>query len=912
MLGLSASSKEVKQETKKEMNEGKFSASTIDTRTYRFVRESNPRAELWDELSSDIDKGWAKSVRTESQSGATVYSVSYKEMHQEKYAVLPIGARSLLIGSNHELLFRGVNKFSDFSLTVVQSDTPSTSVLLEEAASSASSSSATLRVFLQEKLAGFIVHLFSLDGVHLEVMTKHVLNGVHVDLARKILFDNDQGPACVRDPHWIALLYKERLVVSGELIDLANDRNHPVLERVVFNKSLVVFSIGRRDTREEQTWPWDRVQEACQSWGLRTVPTVEVANVEQIYQRAAANQRWNAEVPEGHVLLVEHPTIAQTEFVVPVRFKIKTLRYRTVRLLRSLLQGELYQPQLALFCKAFVSWMALRHGHDAAALRAAMVEMGIAPLVALFEDGCKQSVLRLRDAEWNIADSWRRLVLTMESEASATRCRFSHDVILFVGLPGTGKSTLCAELIRRVVSTATTPYRSVLHVSRDVIAQAVAAGHEQDVSRHKARRQKLEIHDAYQRAVEQSVLWLSRQPTEARGLLLLDACHATREAREMVRHLLPSSATVWYCLLHCSQDPSHVLVERCMQRPEHPTLAPSDVQDALYKIQKIFCTPTVTEAKRRLVHFDTLVEPINAIAETILTTMLQGSTHNEANTVGGALVSSQDVESWNERVDAAIVQGLAGGIVPWVPPVKTKRTVPLIVAVTPLTGQQWEGVLWERVAETLHHALGLPRDGGILTSLSRWCSRNPTPPTPQAGHLRWVMGQILHGKKTATVSDVRIALQDRYSHHAAAGSHVTLQYVPPSSTTTNTGVAGTESTSIHPLLKTLLDTKATILVDAVLLDERGLCVHVSPLAMLHSVAYMTDDLHITLGHTHHVQSVYCKEMFSLFDDWVAQNAAAIASTVDTPSSTSKRIKQRNFVRLPISPPVALSGIITQL
>jgi tRNA splicing ligase len=167
-------------------------------------------------LEAYVTHGRATTSAVELSDGHPAVSVSFKDASQGDVKNLPCGARSLLIEADTgAIVCRGINKF--FDMGEVSDGWMSEEALWREKA---------YRVWAVRKMAGFVVTVFSLDGLHLEVMSKHALVGPHAQAARELLAK--AGGA--QRAQMAADLFTWGACASFECIRRTEDYQHPVLE----------------------------------------------------------------------------------------------------------------------------------------------------------------------------------------------------------------------------------------------------------------------------------------------------------------------------------------------------------------------------------------------------------------------------------------------------------------------------------------------------------------------------------------------------------------------------------------------------------------------------------------------------------------------------------------------------------
>lgn len=131
-------------------------------------------------------------------------------------------------------------------------------------------------IVAQQKLGGFLVSLFSVDGRAVSIMSKHALSGPHVDMAKTILEGQVQqwivsspqpsqqhGTLESTMSRLAKVLFEKEAVVLCECVDLVNDANHPIIERPARQENgvgeglqyLCCFAVQHRRSRLELALP---------------------------------------------------------------------------------------------------------------------------------------------------------------------------------------------------------------------------------------------------------------------------------------------------------------------------------------------------------------------------------------------------------------------------------------------------------------------------------------------------------------------------------------------------------------------------------------------------------------------------------------------------------------------------------
>lgn len=295
-------------------------------------------------------------------------SVVVKESNQLDVNTLPCGARSLLIdpttGTVH---VRGVNKFlsiSNVGLSFIEDN------LCDN-----------FEVYIQRKMAGFCVSVFSPDGEKLSVMSKHSASGPHCQLAERIL----KSCATLESQKLMAQdLYRLGATATCECIAIAEDFGHPVLEPERFDNQLIMFSIQRNQVAERGLPP-PQVASFAKRWGIQAAPMLRVHNSKDLLNIIShISYSWapkvlfehtdlkdTEELAEGVVIVMrkisspsritktweqdEEPDDTMLEWKKSFRLKVKTIKYIMLRNLRSrILEG--FQRRSFFIQRVIVEW----------------------------------------------------------------------------------------------------------------------------------------------------------------------------------------------------------------------------------------------------------------------------------------------------------------------------------------------------------------------------------------------------------------------------------------------------------------------------------------------------------------------------------------------------------------------------
>lgn len=829
-------------------------------------------------MEEHIRRGWATRSDCTTESQLKVVSIAYKEGHQSRTSELPVGARSLLLAHDtHAMVLRGLNKFVEFDWG---SHTALLTKLLE--------GSTETRFVLQRKLAGFVVHLFSLDGMHLEVMSKHSLDGRHVTEARRILqatLSADEMTRLARS------LYCDSLVASGECVSPVWDATHPVIEggeaRIEF------FAVGSRCNRAEMTWLSTMAAAWCASHSLLFVQQefiparCIIAKLEEVERRT---QQW-ATASEGFVLVVEVPTQvvdaaapAAALCVVPLRFKLKTIRYRVLRCLRSHILGEhILSPQHPFYqhpyMTMFVRWvMELQDSPltNAAEIAAHVRNIGVWKWSNDFEEALARLGKKRKrneagrnetDAPSTSPDALQELIHVVECAASPQRTL--HSAVLLCGIPGAGKSTVAKALV-------SCSDRTVVHISRDTIAAHVTRSLQQSSggppSNHQLRRLKKAIHDAYCQRIAEVTRWLVFQQEPV--LVVLDACHASRASRETFREIMPSTLRSCICVhMSLGDDGPLCAVARVASRVNHEVLSPADAEKAVLDVSRVFEAPLAATER----HFDQVLTVVSSTtspeggAELIADALLMDRT-GPSRTQHRVIHSLEDIvinyaallplctsmvgaDAWTEGLSCMNAMQLTAPV--------SLRLVPAL----PLD----KATLWTFVAQLIAKASSptsreqsaVVNDRSLFSRLASWWSGGQSQSTaPEArvggGHLMWLPGVFLQRDRTDPVAPSEVpalvaAMRARYENDLATDQrddiHVTLHYLKGRNATANAEALRASLISRH-------NGPYQVAVTGVVLDSRGVCLTVAVEPNLIS----DHNLHITLGHTHHVKAAYSLEL----------------------------------------------------
>jgi hypothetical protein len=324
-----------------------------------------------------------------------VVSVVVEERHQSDTSLL-CGARTLFLDSaTGNIWLRGINKFPDLH------DAPPGQVQRALAGAKCG--------YLLRKMAGFVVHVWSPDGVSLRVASKHALEGPHVTAAQAYL------DGLVRREALAKWLHEGGLVLSGECVDSVFDAYHPILD-AAFDRQVVFFAAHCRRSRLELTLPFAELVRCGAMFDLAVTPwrglhgeagiltQAEALVVDGWHENAraaeldAACRGAGAMFPlaEGFVVLLELPVSGSADaYVLPLRYKMKTLKYTVRRSIRGALEGSSQAPEWIRrsdYAALFRTWATATNGSmegTADVVRA----RGVSLVVDAFEAATDSAVL---------------------------------------------------------------------------------------------------------------------------------------------------------------------------------------------------------------------------------------------------------------------------------------------------------------------------------------------------------------------------------------------------------------------------------------------------------------------------------------------------------------------------------------
>lgn len=934
-------------------------------------------------------------ITTMDHSIPTLFSVKLKERHQMRTTDLPTGARTLFVlatdvkekastseETSHsstmdehpiscELFFRGLNKFVDVDEIGV-SWLP---CLLDKSKSKEISLSVgttyqIARIVMQRKLGGFIVGLYSLDGKNVSIVSKHSMDGIHVGWARDILnrtlgrrdIDTTNNDSNSNPPPTEAdlaqFLFNYSFVILCECIDIERDASHPMLD-YEFDKQLVAFAIQRRDTVCEYAVPVATAKDIAELFGLPWVPQTAVDatsdGIDTLFHKTLQDcGSWSA-AHEGYVLTLElsrspsalasAPNNLSTDVVRPLRIKFKTIGYKIARLVRSYLLGEMApsttdlgsQP---LLFQSFVTWFldSTYVTNEKHTLFSVVTDLGWRQLFNEFLTHLGEEKLDV------LVRASTAQLMPLTRIMDGTRVHLAPSlltVIMMCGLPGSGKSTTTRALCSYFAKVGV----NVAYIERDVItAEAQTeernAGRSENRTMRFARRRAQKRIDRSTRASALELLAAAAEmltdtavgtATMSPSVLILDACNASEASRAHWRSLLPPF-NVKLVTLYLKATPD-LAVGRAICREVHPTLShnPSEVQDAIYKINKIFEPPQSIPGVQDVLELKASSKT-NEIVNQVIAFLVPG---------GGASLM-QSSESANRRAPRITESYNSAGYASLFSRFLT--TLSLLNRESPicakplmcgLGGYDKEWLRLRSLAlEALASAMTSPstndiKKEGSIEQLPSYCVT--------AGHTRWLK-----------------ALIDTHSgslHHKMApalSGHCTLAYAPPQ---TQLGEVEAVSASFSSYLDEcgLFEGKGfAAIIDGVVADQQCIALSIRSilneaamgqldttkddesaalssvaatncLTILSSKSIRHTPLHLTVALRDGTKPFYAAELCETVEQLDNRNVEAMRLRAqkrerevaeDRSSSTeakSKVVKCRNFIRISFTNPLVVSG-----
>lgn len=253
-----------------------------------FLREEQSEAHSSAIDLKSLDELYVSKNKAKFIPAGNYVSVSVKEGFQEDVKTLPCGARSLLVHpETGNIQARGVNKFFSLSELSIKSHLP---VDWTRDAALWRGDKQRFEVYVQRKMAGFSVSFFSGNGKDLSIMSKHSVEGHHVEIAKKVLSSCTSNLQRQTMAHHLHVL---NATASCECISLSEDFFHPVLEDERYDNQLVLFSIQLNMVAERSIDPQDLNTYAF-LWGLKCVPQLRVCSQEELERIIfAVAAHWN-------------------------------------------------------------------------------------------------------------------------------------------------------------------------------------------------------------------------------------------------------------------------------------------------------------------------------------------------------------------------------------------------------------------------------------------------------------------------------------------------------------------------------------------------------------------------------------------------------------------------------------------
>ncbi|CAJ1994105.1 RNA ligase/6-phosphofructo-2-kinase/NACHT domain/AAA domain containing protein [Leishmania donovani] len=874
-------------------------------------------------LDGYVARGRVALAAVKLSDGRDVSSVTFKGASQGDVNGLPCGARSLLIDrADGSIVCRGINKF--FDLNEVGDDWLSDSSLWTDA----------YCMWAVRKMAGFIVTLFSLDGVRLEVMSKHVLVGPHVDAARELL----ERVSETRRARLAADLFEWGACACCECIRRAQDYHHPVLELQQFDQQIVLIAVQRRTQLREESLCFSEVTTLAERWGLGCAPGVAVPNSDALRCVFAATASWNAtytpfdmcpQLAEGFVLLIEMagPTAAPGQrWCLPLRLKLKTAKYVVLRAFRSLVYGD-SRPQSYVYHQALLGWLQLR---SAAEVRRRVEEVGVHALNNDFESGLSaQQRVRHRDSQETVGDALARLQRTTALIA-CPRGRCPLTVVVLCGLPGAGKSTLAMVLSRLLASQEASPFSFVVHLSRDAVGCTVAADHgiTDASSKHKQRRLGALVHQTLCDQMREVACFSAE--TEQSGLLLLDACNATQKSRRIWRQCFPITLHKYeVAYVECSD--ASAMVQRAARRDGHEVLlSAAEAQQALYAVRKKFQPPSVEEAAWRV---DTTGCCVEEAAASLCTHLAERAPPSSCAGCCRILTISALRDERREG-HATLLHNLLG-----ISETTTEALASMVLSVNSgpkvarATSLQLRldcstEALRCAAAQLISSSLDEPREPALsFASVGRllfrgvsaalrgfsWAPSFPVTGHVTRGHLKWLRGWLLRGRDPSGPAELEKALRERFAV-VPARPHVTLLYINSVAGATSANQAMSEYLSQAGMH---LGQEVTVKVTSLLLDRHALSFGVTLTGgqqvqgqSMHGTRGTATRLHITVGTAPGVAASYAGNMFAIFDVLQAENESLETERRESFRAVNRsQRKYHNFVEYQLSTALPVRGVV---
>lgn len=854
-----------------------------------------------------LEETYVLKGKAKLQPTGSFYSVIVKESSQGDVANLPCGARSLLVESpSGHIVARGVNKFFSFN------DVRTNWIDLD------STWDGSTNVLSQRKMGGFSVCLFSLDGVAVSIMSKHVLAGPHVEMAKTIL----NGMLSPHDQTVIAHdLFKLNATVSCECIASDLDYFHPIRESAEFDKTLVVLSIQHHSLKETAL-SVENVAKLAAKWKLPFAPLEKVNSgdeVRALHSRVVSSSLSidnNGDgLSEGVVILFEREAVErdQLTWVRPLRLKLKTAKYNSLRVLRSLVRRDA-ACNPSLLHVVIVQW-ALHQKIDVVDF---VSSRGVYALWEKFSEYFLQhSRQSFRGAPLSVGAALASLLERSRREAILSLAA-PITLVLLCGIPGAGKTTVSRCLLNAIASSQNLPFTYCVYVGRDAIYQEVSRD-ECDggsLSNHASRRIQRKVHFAMRRMIE-NTHQLSALSDDAKVLVVLDACNSTPGTRKAWRSSF--SRCIDATVIAYLNGSSNELLSRLCSRSPHPCInGPDEAQRAFYAVSKKFVPPGNDEADVVL-SFNTTQQSSTEIAQHLLCAVCSKPVRRGKQPI--VLEDAASIEREVKQPSDSLFFSILNESSPSAEAVsllnhKAKKAVTVAAMVSaPYTVlERWAASLLLTVFQSSHNgkrslASLLPVRWLRFWQGERHVDRDPI----REAQKKWLSGWLLHSQTNeVTAESFCVALRKRFPLHSSP--HITLCYAHE----------GDDSTGLLNGCLDYFDVPPSRMVDIeiveLLMDTEAICfrVAVRGQAALRDSQWAANGgtdappvpLHITLSHSAKVEGAYGGSMLSKVPLWESSNAKLKAAQE---SSSAKRSKEKyfNFIRIPAVPPFRATALVEE-
>ncbi|CAD2213321.1 RNA ligase/AAA domain containing protein, putative [Angomonas deanei] len=862
--------------------------------------EDEPQCIRMMQLQAMARKGYAKLIPQEG-----FVSVSVKASEQGKVGKLPCGARTLLLDEKTGAIkVRGVNKFFD----------------LDEVSRSWMEDNQTwtsCTVLCQRKLAGFVVTLFSLDGEKLGVMSKHVCGGTHVEVATRLL---NKLLSPTQQANLASDLFHMHASASLECIAPTEDYGHPVLECAAYHDQLVLFSVQKTDSIRELAYTYTQVQTLAAWWGLPCVDATVLHSKSDLQYYMDSVGQWDTtrikpfgEVAEGFVILLQVPqTDKESQICFPIRLKLKTTKYITIRALRSLLLGD-SNPKVLLYHEAFLQWYTRRGSREA--LLEEIRAKGVYHLCQQFEADLA-SRKRERGESTTVQEGLVEMLRYTSRQVHTADAPLI--TVLLCGLPGSGKSTLSRGILQHYTSSESSFHYGV-HLCKDEIHAKLVneRGIDMAANKHKKRRLLAALHKEMQKQVRSvaSFCCSSAQPT----LLLIDACNATPEARETwINCLGTTRSRVLTVYLMC--DSTDVLHARMVARQQHPLIDSPEVAGlALETVVPLFVPPPVLDALQLNSGQLSIEEQRSTVLEHIESIVNKDSKFRQKFSATTPIASST-VSTLEDAASVKVLQAVFGSTVqPGLMAQYTQRARQTDQVVYAASLSMTEEDLLNRVQAVLTSLLkdSTPQlQGGAMAAV--WSrvkgalfGAQPTHTEVAAGHLRWLPGWLFQRQDhNCQPTNIKDALRSRFN--MTPHPHVTLFYAPIFGEDTEKKLTSTFLT--QSAFQVGQPVECTL--EELYMDRQALCLKamVEEHCTQWSMTEARVPLHVTVGVGDKVKPAYAGELFHLFETWEKENQLLEQQQHQEKDNAVKRSqsKYHNFVQIRFTPPIQTSATVVKL